>query len=110
MSNMKDYMMWLVDQGIGTQCGDDLFRCPEDVNIYHFSLVDRYKNDTEWNGTGDDDEDDMISEDEEELLDDDELGDFHQWSPTDYWINKNGGLTGPAMDYLHQLDMNGELI
>ena len=36
--------------------------------------------------------------------------DKHGWSPDEYWFNSEGGLTGDAQNYLHELDAKGELI
>ena len=36
--------------------------------------------------------------------------DKHGWSEDQYWFNQDGGLTGDAQNYLHELDARGELI
>jgi len=82
---MKDYMMWLDDQGVATWdrvLGELIV--PDEVDIYDDVLVDRYKNDAVWNGLDvpgiDTDEDDYVIDDDDDdrdyELDDDELGDI----------------------------------
>jgi hypothetical protein len=47
-----------------------------------------------------------ISEDIRRLNEEDK----HGWSEDQYWFNDDGGLTGDAQNYLHELDAKGELI
>ena len=117
MSDMKDYMMWLDENGIATwdtAIGELIV--PDSVDIYDAETVERYKNDAPWHDEDDDDED-MIKEDEDDngILDDDELGDMtHQmefsWTPQEHWFKPSGGITADASDYLHELDSKGELV
>ena len=117
MSNMKDYMMWLDENGIATwdtTIGELIV--PDSVDIYDAEMVERYKNDAKWHlPTQDDDDEDMIEdEDDNGILDDDELGDYHQmefsWTPQEHWFKPSGGITADASVYLHELDSKGELI
>ena len=58
MSNMKDYMMWLDENGIATwdtTIGELIV--PDSVDIYETELVERYKNDANWHRPGLDDDD-----------------------------------------------------
>jgi hypothetical protein len=81
---MKDYMMWLDDNGVATWdkvLGELIV--PDEVDIYEESLLDRYKTDEVWHGVFvpgvETDEDDFIvddDDDEDEVLEDDELGDI----------------------------------
>jgi len=108
---MKDYMMWLDDKGIAkwdTVIGELII--PNGINVYTNELIEQYQNDAEWHCP--DDDDDMIEDDEEDefLEDDNDLGDLCEWSPEEYWIAPNGGLTADAVLYLHELDSEGELI
>ena len=113
MSNMKDYMMWLDDHGVANwdnTIGELII--PEGLNIYSPELVDEYKADKDWRDPQNDDEDDDIILDEEEdelLIDDGDLDDC-AWSPDDYWFTDEGGLTGDAQTFLHELDIQGELV
>jgi hypothetical protein len=118
MSNMKDYMMWLDENGIATwdtTIGELIV--PDSVDIYDAETVERYKNDGKWHlPTQDDDEDMIEDEDDNGILDDDELGDNNKllvdcsWTPEEHWITPNGGITADASTYLHELDSKGELI
>ena len=120
MSNMKDYMMWLNDNGIATW--DTIIgelRIPTGINIYANDLLIRYKNDAKWHDI--DDEEDILEDEDEndkDILeeDDNDLGDNTEllvdcsWTPEEHWITPNGGITADASVYLHELDSKGELI
>ena len=110
MSNMKDYMMWLDDRGIATWCDhiDELI-IPEGVNVYSPELVDEYQSDKEWRGIDLDDDDFIIDEEEELIIDDGDLDDC-AWTPDDYWFHQEGGLTGDAINFLYNLDLEGEFV
>ena len=112
MSTMKDYMMWLDDKGIAkwdNTLGELII--PNDVSVYTNELIEQYKNDAKWHCPNDDDLNEDDDDDEDEFFEDDnDLGDMCEWSSCDSWVDTNGGLTGPSMDFLHNLDMNGELI
>ena len=108
MSNMKDYMMWLDDNNVAKwdmTIGELII--PDGVDIYSPELVEQYQNDTPWHGG-----DFIIDEDEDdqELYDEDDLGDACEWTPTSYWFTEQNGLTGEALNFLHKLDSQGELV
>jgi hypothetical protein len=112
MSNMKDYMMWLDDNGVANWDTDiNELIIPEDIDIYAPELVDEYRNDASWHSptTKTDDDDFIIDEDEELIIDDGDLDDC-VWTPDAYWFTEQGGLTGDAMNFLHTLDSQGELV
>jgi len=114
MSNMKDYAMWLDDQGIAkwdTAIGELIVS--EGVNVFTEELLEQYRTDAEWNGYPpitpphdpedneviiDEDEDD--DDDDDGILDDDELGDS--------WRLPEHLPTETATDY--HLDLIGELL
>ena len=110
MSTMKDYMMWLDNNGIATRDNVIGELCiPNGINVYTNELIEQYQNDAEWHCP----DDDMIEDDDEEdefLEDDNDLGDLCAWSPEEHWIAPDGGLTADAVLYLHDLDSKGELI
>ena len=113
MSNMKDYAMWLDDRGIATwdnSIGELVI--PNGVNVNDDSLIDEYQTDSKWHFAEPDD-DDILSveeeEDEELIIDDGDLDDC-AWTPDAYWFTEDGGLTGDAMNFLHTLDSQGELV
>jgi hypothetical protein len=122
MSNMKDYMMWLDNEGIAewdNAIGEPLN--PLQINLFSNDLIVRYMDDAKWHGVelGDDDDDNMASSDDEDdngMLSDDDLGDNHEllvecsWTPEEQWLNPDGGMTADALTYLHELDSKGELI
>ena len=56
-----------------------------------------------------DDDDFIIDEEEELIIDDGDLDDC-AWSPDAYWFTEEGGLTGDAINFLHTLDSQGELV
>ena len=110
MSNMKDYMMWLDDQGIATwdsSLGELII--PEGVNIYAPELVDRYKVSAEWHDP-DDDELDEIEEEKLIIDDGDYDADEVAWTPDELWFNPDGGLTGEAYDFLATTDSQGDFV
>ena len=112
MSNMKDYMMWLDDRGVANwdnSIGELIV--PEGHDIYAPELVDEYRDDESWHSpTIKTDDDDFIIDDDEELnIDDGDLDDC-AWSPDEYWFTEAGGLTGEAQNFLHELDIQGELV
>ena len=110
MSNMKDYMMWLDDRGIATwdnEIGELIV--PEGTIIWTYELKDQYDNDAKWHGVELDDDDCIVDEDEELIIDDGDLDDC-AWSPDAYWFTVEGGLTGHAINFLHTLDSQGELV
>jgi hypothetical protein len=110
MSNMKDYAMWLDDQGIAkwdTTIGELIV--PEGVNVFTEELLEQYNTDAEWNGYPpteppyDPEDNEIIIEDDDEddgILDDDELGD--SWRLPDHLPIET------ATDY--HLDLIGELL
>ena len=115
MSNMKDYMMWLDDRGVANwdnSIGELII--PERTDVYAPELVDEYHNDGKWHDTDYelDDDEDMIEDDNDDngLMDDDDLGDYYEWTPNEYWFTECGGLTADAQTYLHDLDSKGELV
>ena len=111
MSTMKDYMMWLDDNGvIDWRPTIGVLRIPTGINIYDEELVERWKNDTNWHNPIETDNDDFIIEDDDELIIDDGNLDDCAWSPETYWFHSDGGLTGEAMNFLYLLDTQGELI
>ena len=112
MSNMKDYMMWLDDNGVANWDTDiNELIIPEGIDIYAPELVDEYRHDASWHSPNiETDEDDfIIDEDEELIIDDGDLDDC-VYSPYEYWFRPDGGLTGDAMNFLHTLDSQGELV
>jgi len=105
MSNMKDYMMWLDDRGIAkwdTAIGELII--PEGTNAYSPELVDEYQNDGTWH--------DCTTEEKEEEwpLDGADMGDSCEWTPTEHWIDANGGLTADAHQLLFEEDSKGDLV
>jgi len=116
MSNMKNYMMWLIDTEVATwdnTLGELIV--PEGTNIYADELVTKYQNDADWHFPCGDptiktDDDDFIIDDEEELTIDDGDMDDCAYTPDEYWFTNEGGLTGEAQNFLHELDIQGELV
>jgi len=107
---MKDYMMWLDDREIATwsnEIGELII--PEGTNIYAPELVDEYNEDEKWRGIEIDDDDYIIDDEEDLLIDDGDLDDC-VYTPDDYWFTDEGGLTGDAQTFLHELDIQGELV
>ena len=107
MSTMKDYMMWLDDNGvIDWRPTIGVLRIPTGINIYDEELVERWKNDSSWHSPNLD-EDDMIDDDDDDddndLMDDDddELGDSH--------INPQYFLPQDSAAQYH-LDFIGEIL
>jgi hypothetical protein len=110
MSNMKDYAMWLDDQGIAKwDTGIGELIVPEGVNVFTEELLEQYNTDAEWNGYPsitppyDPEDNEVIIEDDDEddgFLDDDELGDS--------WQLPEHLPTETATDY--HLDLIGELL
>jgi len=112
MSNMKDYIMWLDDRGVANwdnSIGELII--PEGHDIYAPELVDEYRDDESWHSptVKTDDEDFIIDDDEELIIDDGDLDDC-VWSPDEFWFTEDGGLTGDAQNFLHELDIQGELV
>ena len=110
MSNMKDYMMWLDDKDVATwnkEIGELII--PHGIDIYASNLTDEYKDDAKWHGVELDDDDCIVDDDEELIIDDGDLDDC-VWTPDAYWFTEQGGLTGDAMNFLHNLDSQGELV
>jgi len=116
MSNMKNYMMWLIDTEVATwdnTLGELIV--PEGTNIYADELVTKYQNDTDWHSPCGDptikiDDDDFIVDDDEELIIDDGNMDDCAYTPEEYWFTESGGLTGDAYNFLYNADIQGELI
>jgi len=116
MSNMKDYMMWLDDRGVANwdnSIGELII--PEGHDIYADELVTQYQNDAGWHAPCGDpttktDDDDFITDDDEELIIDDGDLDDCVYTPDEYWFTNEGGLTGEAQNFLHELDIQGELV
>ena len=112
MSNMKDYVMWLDDRGVAnwdTTIGELIV--PEGTDVYSPELVDDYHDDAKWHDNDYElDDDDYIIDDEEDLLIDDGDLDDCVYTPDDYWFTDEGGLTGDAQTFLHELDIQGELV
>jgi len=107
---MKDYMMWLDDQGIATwdsSLGELII--PEGVNIYAPELVDRYKACAKWHDPDDDELDEI--EDGQTIIDDGDYdADEVAWTPDELWFNPDGGLTGEAYDFLATIDSEGDFV
>ena len=110
MSNMKDYMMWLDTRGIATwdnTLGELLN--PMGVNLYAQHLTEAYDNDAKWHGVELDDDDYIIDEDEPLIIDDGDMDDC-AYTPNSDWFTEDGGLTAGAVNFLHNADIQGELI
>ena len=110
MSNMKDYMMWLDDRGIATwdnNLGELIV--PEGTIIWTYELKDQYDNDAKWHGVELDDDDYIIDEDEPLIIDDGDMDDC-AYTPESDWFTEDGGLTAGAVNFLHNADIQGELI
>ena len=119
MSHMKDFMMWLDDRGIAkwdAVIGELIM--PAGTNLITSELMDEYRNDAKWH---DCETDDKIEEDEwpiwpchlhedEWPIDGADMGDSCEWSPTEHWIDANGGLTADAHQLLYEQDSKGDLV
>jgi hypothetical protein len=113
MSNMKDYAMWLDNKGYALW--DDVIGelvNTGDWDLYCDEMVEDYKTDKEWHQPEEDD--DIIPDDEDDdedgFLDDDELGDYVEWTPEEYWCSPDGVLTDNANKMLNTQDSKGELV
>jgi len=104
MSKTKDYYMWLESKGIAiSEWEDD-------------DLIQEYKRDEEWHCThpnhsvlvDNGDGDFTMEEDDDDCIIDDGDHDDYGWSPCEFWIHPDDGLTGDALDYLHNEDLNGD--
>ena len=108
MSHMKDYAMWLDDRRIAkwdTAIGELIIPRGTDVNAPE--LVEAYNNDAVWHDCETDDENE---EEDEWPLDGADMGDSCEWSPTEHWIDANGGLTADAHQLLYEQDSKGDLV
>ncbi len=121
MSNMKDYAMWLDNKGYALW--DDVIGelvNTGDWDLHCDEMVQDYKTDKEWHSpcgdptikTHDESDDDEQQEEDEEddFLNDDELGDYIEWSPEEYWCSPDGVLTEEANEMLYTQDSKGELV
>ena len=102
--------MWLDNEGIATwdnTLGELIV--PDGTIIWTYELKDQYVNDAKWHT---DDEDLLEDEDESEdvLFDDDDPAEIAEWTPQEYWFQPDGGLTAAAVNFLHNADIQGELI
>tara|TARA_Y100000034_G_scaffold53037_1_gene65130 strand:+ start:788 stop:1108 length:321 start_codon:yes stop_codon:yes gene_type:complete len=106
MSNMKDYMMWLDDRSIAkwdAVIGELII--PEGTNVYSPELVNEYQNDDAWHNPSNNE-----NEEDEWPLDGVDMGDSCEWTPTEHWIDANGGLTADAHQLLYEQDSEGDLV
>ena len=107
MSHMKDFMMWLDDRGIAkwdAVIGELII--PEGTNLLFSELLDEYHNDAKWHDCETDDE----NEEDEWPIDGADMGDSCEWTPTEHWIDANGGLTADAHQLLFEEDSKGDLV
>mgnify|MGYP003971105739 FL=1 len=105
MSNMKDYAMWLDDRRIAkwdTAIGELIIPAHTDVNSPE--LVEAYQNDAVWHGREPEETED------EWPLDGVDMGDSCEWTPTEHWIDANGGLTADAHQLLYEQESEGDLV
>ena len=77
---------------------------PDGVDIYSPKLTEQYQNDDAWHCV------ETQQQEEEWPLEGIDMGDSCEWTPTEYWIDANGGMTADAQQYMYEQDSEGDLI